>query len=87
MPARRFILYTTLAASLWAGASCLLDNAFWRSLDLDQLLAVTRQGTLALGAGITVGFGALLVYRRLPARREAGAGCGNRDAAEPEASW
>jgi membrane protein DedA with SNARE-associated domain len=85
MPARRFIPYTTLAAGLWASSFCLLGYAFWQSLD--QLLAITRQGTLAFGAVIAVGFSALLLYRRLHARRDAGTGGGSRDAAEPDASW
>jgi membrane protein DedA with SNARE-associated domain len=85
MPPRRFISYTTLAAGLWASTFCLLGYAFWQSLD--QLLAITRQGTLALGAVVTVGFGVLLLSRRLHARREPRPGRNSRDTAEPDASW
>ncbi|MGB0094740.1 MAG: DedA family protein [Solirubrobacteraceae bacterium] len=85
MPARRFIPYTTLAAGLWASTFCLLGYAFWQSFD--QLLAITRQGTLAVSAVLAIGFGVLLLDRRRRARRRTGPGVRDRDTREPDASW
>jgi membrane protein DedA with SNARE-associated domain len=68
MPAGRFIAYTTVAAGLWTVTFCLLGYAFWQSLD--QLIAITQQGTLALGVTITVGVAAIVVYRRVRPRSE-----------------
>jgi membrane protein DedA with SNARE-associated domain len=62
MPARRFIPCTALAAGIWAATFCTLGYAFWQSLD--QLLAVTKDGTLALAVAIAVLAGATVIYRR-----------------------
>ncbi len=77
MPPRRFIPYTTVAAGLWATAFCLLGSAFWQSLD--QLLAITKQGSFALAAVIVVAVGAVALYRRVTetAGPEAGRETGN----------
>lgn len=71
MDPRRFIPYTTVAAGLWATTFCLLGSAFWQSLD--QLLAITKQGSVALAAVIVVAVGAVALYRRVTgtAAREA----------------
>ncbi|MGI8571963.1 MAG: DedA family protein [Solirubrobacteraceae bacterium] len=66
MPLRRFLPYTTLAAGLWAATFSTLGYAFWQSLD--QLIAFTKQGTLALAAVIAVGIGATGLYRHLRGR-------------------
>jgi len=66
MPARRFLPYTTLAAGLWAATFSTLGYAFWQSLD--QLIAFTKQGTLALAAMIALGMGATALYRHLRGR-------------------
>jgi membrane protein DedA with SNARE-associated domain len=62
MPARRFAAYTTIASGLWAATFSLLGYAFWQSLD--ELLALTRQGTLTLGAVVAVIVGTVALYRR-----------------------
>jgi membrane protein DedA with SNARE-associated domain len=62
MSAGRFIGFTTVAAGLWSVTFCLLGYAFRQSLD--QLIAITQQGTLALGVTIAVGVAAIVVYRR-----------------------
>ena len=62
MPARRFIPYTTVASGLWAATFCGLGYAFWESLD--ELLALTRQGTVVLGAAIAMGAVAVVLRRR-----------------------
>jgi membrane protein DedA with SNARE-associated domain len=66
MPARRFLPYTTLAAGLWAATFSTLGYAFWQSLD--QLIAFTKQGTLALAAVIALGMAASALYRHLRGR-------------------
>lgn len=68
MSAGRFIAYTAVAAGLWSATFCLLGFAFWQSLD--QLIAITQQGTLALGVVIAVGVAAIVVYRRVRPRSE-----------------
>jgi membrane protein DedA with SNARE-associated domain len=62
MPARRFAAYTAIASGLWAATFCLLGYAFWQSLD--ELLALTKQGTLTLAAAVAAIVGALALYRR-----------------------
>jgi hypothetical protein len=57
----RFASYTTVAAGLWSATFCLLGYAFWQSLD--QLVAITKHGTLALGVVIAVGFGVIVCRR------------------------
>lgn len=63
MPARRFIPLTTLAAGIWAATFCVLGYFFWHSLD--QLIALTKQGTFALAAVIALVVAAIAVYRHL----------------------
>lgn len=62
MPARRFAAYTTIASGLWAATFSLLGYAFWQSLD--ELLALTKQGTLTLVAVVAVIVGAVALHRR-----------------------
>lgn len=62
MPARRFAAYTTIASGLWAATFSLLGYAFWQSLD--ELLALTKQGTLTLAAVVAVIAGAVVLHRR-----------------------
>ncbi|MGH2870636.1 MAG: hypothetical protein ACRDNK_24090, partial [Solirubrobacteraceae bacterium] len=62
----RFLPYTTLAAGLWAATFSTLGYAFWQSLD--QLIAFTKQGTLALAAVIALGMAASALYRHLRGR-------------------
>jgi membrane protein DedA with SNARE-associated domain len=85
MPARRFIPCTTLAAGLWATTFCLLGYAFWHSLD--QLLAITKQGSVVLGMVIAACVGAAVLYRRLRARRQPRPPGSSPDAPQPDASW
>jgi membrane protein DedA with SNARE-associated domain len=66
MPARRFIPYTTLAAGIWATTFSVLGYLFWQSLD--QLIAITKQGTFALAAVIVLTMAAIAVYRHLRGR-------------------
>ena len=74
MPARRFIPLTTLAAGIWAAAFSVLGYVFWQSLD--QLLAITKQGTFAVAAVIALAVGITVVYRHLRGRSR-------RDRSEP----
>jgi membrane protein DedA with SNARE-associated domain len=69
MSARRFAAYTTVASGIWAASFCLLGYAFWRSLD--ELIALTRQGTLTFAAVVAVIVGAVALRRRLRVRAEA----------------
>jgi len=62
MPAPRFAAYTTIASGLWAATFSLLGYAFWQSLD--ELLALTKQGTLTLAAVVAVIAGAVVLHRR-----------------------
>jgi undecaprenyl-diphosphatase len=66
MPARRFIPYTTVAAGIWAATFSGLGYLFWQSLD--QLIAITKQGTLALVFVIGLVAGAILLHRHLRGR-------------------
>ncbi len=66
MPVRRFIPLTTLAAGIWAITFSVLGYLFWQSLD--QLLAVTKQGSFALAAVIALAVGAIALYRHLRGR-------------------
>jgi membrane protein DedA with SNARE-associated domain len=74
MPARRFIPLTTLAAGIWAATFSVLGYLFWQSLD--QLLAITKQGTFALAAVIALAVGITVLYRHLRGRSR-------RDPSEP----
>lgn len=62
MPARRFAAYTTIASGLWAATFSLLGYAFWQSLD--ELLALTQQGTVTLAAVVAVIAAAVMLHRR-----------------------
>ena len=66
MPARRFIPRTVVAAGLWSTAFSLLGYAFWHSLD--QLVSVTKGGTLGLAALVIAGVAGTLVVRRIRRR-------------------
>jgi membrane protein DedA with SNARE-associated domain len=66
MPARRFIPYTTLAAGIWATTFSVLGYLFWQSLD--QLIAITKQGTFALAAVIVLTAAAIALYRHVRGR-------------------
>ena len=66
MSARRFIPLTTLAAGIWAATFSVLGYLFWQSLD--QLLALTKQGTFALAAVIALTVGSTALYRHLLGR-------------------
>lgn len=63
MSARRFIPLTALAAGIWAATFCVLGYLFWHSLD--QLIALTKQGTFAVTAVVALVVGAIAVYRHL----------------------
>jgi undecaprenyl-diphosphatase len=69
MPVRRFLPYDVLAAGLMGTALCLVGFLFWRSLD--RVLALVKQGTLALGAAIVVVVALVAAVRwlREPANR------------------
>jgi undecaprenyl-diphosphatase len=62
MPARRFIPYTTIASGVWAVTFCVLGYVFWHSLD--DVVAVTKQGTMGLVAAIAVVVASIALYRR-----------------------
>ncbi len=66
MSARRFIPLTTLAAGIWAATFCVLGYLFWQSLD--QLIALTKQGTFGLTAVIALAVAITVVYRHLRGR-------------------
>jgi membrane protein DedA with SNARE-associated domain len=66
MPARRFIPLTTLAAGIWAATFSVLGYLFWQSLD--QLIAITKQGTFALAAVIALVVAIIVLYRHLRGR-------------------
>lgn len=61
MAMRRFLPYDVLGAGLWATTFCLLGYVFWRSLD--QVLAIAKQGALALGTVIAVVVGIVVAVR------------------------
>ncbi len=63
MPVRRFLPYIVLAAGMMVTLFALLGFVFWRSLD--QVLAVAKQGALALGATITLVVAIVVVVRWL----------------------
>lgn len=63
MPLRRFAPYDILGAGIWGTTFAVLGYVFWQSLD--QVLAVAKQGSLALGGVIIVGTGVVWVVRRL----------------------
>lgn len=63
MSLRRFLPYDILGAGLWGTALCLLGFVFWRSLD--RVLAIAKEGALALGLVICVVVAVVWVVRRL----------------------
>jgi membrane protein DedA with SNARE-associated domain len=66
MPARRFVVYTTFASGIWAATFSVLGYVFWHSLD--QLLSVTKDGTVGLAVVVGLVVGGIVLYRRLRAR-------------------
>ena len=66
MPARRFLPATIAAAGVWAIACSLLGYVFWNSLD--EAVAIARNGSLAIGALVTVMVVVALAVRRLRRR-------------------
>jgi membrane protein DedA with SNARE-associated domain len=86
MSARRFIPYTTLAAGIWATTFSVLGYLFWHSLD--QLIAITKQGTFALAALIVLAAGTIALHRHLRVRsrhRPSERACPDRSPRPP--SW
>jgi membrane protein DedA with SNARE-associated domain len=69
MSARRFAAYTTAASGIWAFTFSLLGYAFWQSLD--DLIALTKEGSLTLAAVVAMIVGAVALYRRRRPRSEA----------------
>jgi membrane protein DedA with SNARE-associated domain len=69
MPLRRFLPYDVLGAGIQSTILCLVGYVFWHSLD--QVLAIAKQGALALGATITVVVGIVVAVRwlRVPENR------------------
>ncbi|HXE43651.1 MAG TPA: VTT domain-containing protein [Conexibacter sp.] len=63
MPLRRFLPYDVLAAGAMVTLYALLGFVFWRSLD--KVLAVAKQGALALGAAIVLVVAIVAVVRWL----------------------
>ena len=61
MPLRRFLPYDVLGAGVQVTALCLLGYVFWHSLD--QVLAIAKQGALALGVTIAVLVGIVFAIR------------------------
>jgi membrane protein DedA with SNARE-associated domain/membrane-associated phospholipid phosphatase len=70
MPLRRFLPYDVLAAGAMGTAFCLLGYVFWKSLD--RVLAIAKQGTLALGTTIVVVAAVVVAVRwlRVPENRD-----------------
>jgi undecaprenyl-diphosphatase len=63
MPLRRFAPYDILGAGLWGTTFAVLGYIFWQSLD--QVLAVAKTGSLALGGVIVLVTGIVWAIRRL----------------------
>jgi len=55
MPLRRFIPYDVVGAGLWGTTFVLLGYVFWHSFD--KVASIAKQGALALGFAIALGFG------------------------------
>jgi undecaprenyl-diphosphatase len=70
MRLRRFIPYDVLGAGIQVTILCLVGFVFWHSLD--RVLAIAKQGALALGVTITlvVAIVAAVRWLRVPANRE-----------------
>lgn len=62
MPFKRFVPYDVLAAGLWSTTFVLLGYAFWHSFD--QVVAVAKQGALALGLAVAVVVAAIAAVRQ-----------------------
>lgn len=63
MPLRRFAPSDVLGAGLWGSTFALLGYFFWHSLD--QVLAIAKKGSLALGAAIVLVVAIVWAVRRL----------------------
>jgi membrane protein DedA with SNARE-associated domain/membrane-associated phospholipid phosphatase len=63
MPLRRFVPYDVVGAGLWGTTFVVLGYVFWQSFD--QVAAIAKQGALALGLAIALGFGIVLAVRWL----------------------
>jgi len=63
MPLRRFVPYDVVGAGLWGTTFVVLGYVFWQSFD--QVAAIAKQGALALGLAIALGFGIVLAIRWL----------------------
>jgi membrane protein DedA with SNARE-associated domain/membrane-associated phospholipid phosphatase len=55
LPLRRFIPYDVVGAGLWGTTFVVLGYVFWHSFD--QVASIAKQGALALGFAIALGFG------------------------------
>jgi membrane protein DedA with SNARE-associated domain len=69
MSLRRFLPYDVLGAGIQSTVLCLIGFVFWHSLD--QVLAIAKQGALALGTTIAVVVGLVVAVRwvRVPENR------------------
>ena len=69
MPLRRFLPYDVLAAGAMGTALCIVGYLFWHSLD--KVIAIAKQGTLALGTTIVlvVAIVAAVRWLRVPENR------------------
>jgi undecaprenyl-diphosphatase len=70
MPLRRFIPYDVVGAGLWGTTFVLLGYIFWHSFH--QVATLAKQGALALGTLIALGFGiyAAVKWLRVEGNRE-----------------
>jgi undecaprenyl-diphosphatase len=55
LPLRRFVPYDVVGAGLWGTTFVILGYVFWRSFD--KVASIAKQGALALGCVIALGFG------------------------------
>ena len=69
MSLRRFLPYDVLGAGIQSTVLCLIGYVFWHSLD--RVLAIAKQGALALGTTIAVVVGLVVAVRwvRVPENR------------------
>ncbi len=63
MPLRRFAPYDILGAGLWGTTFAVLGYVFWQSID--RVLALAKQGSLALATVIVLGTAIVYAVRRL----------------------
>ncbi len=70
MPLRRFVPYDVIGAGLWGSTFAILGYVFWHSFD--QVVAIAKKGTLALGTVIALVVATVFVVRwlRVPANKE-----------------